>query len=173
MIQAPLQLQDYWVDHIEVRTNQAYDAKKSADLQLDSIEIQSDVRQLKAESPETCGTGWLVRLEIQQTIPEGRNVPYEFSLDITGVVAAHPSLQGDQLERAIEVNGPSMLFGAAREIIRAATGRGPFAPVIIPSTNFFQRLPTKKEKALQAPQTEPAEAPKKKAAKKVVRRKRD
>jgi len=53
----------------------------------------------------------------------------------------HPDLTNDRLDRAVQVNGPSMLFGVAREILRAATGRGPHAPLIIPSTHFLQRMP--------------------------------
>jgi len=142
MKQAPLQLQDYWVDFIQVRANTQYDPLVPPDLDLGSIEIKADVWQHLTELDETRGTSWFVRLQIHQAIPEGLNIPYEFALDITGSIAVHPSFTGEQLERSIEVNGPSMLFGAAREIIRAATGRGPHAPIIIPSANFFQRLPT-------------------------------
>jgi len=54
----------------------------------------------------------------------------------------------------MHANGPAMLFGAAREIIRAATGRGPWPAVIIPSTNFLADLPP-----LEAPAKAPGEAP--------------
>ena len=140
MIQAPLQLRDYWVDFIQVKANHVFKHQLAPDFDISTIELLSDVKPLEVENPKESGTAWMVNLRIQQKIPKGKNIPYEFALDITGVVAAHPSLDGEKLERAIEVNGPSMLFGAAREILRDATGRGPYAPVIIPSTNFFQRL---------------------------------
>jgi preprotein translocase subunit SecB len=112
-------------------------------MSLDAITIDSEVSRLKVENVESRGSIWLVKVEINQSIPEGKNIPYEFSLSMAGVVAVHPSFEGDQLNRAIQVNGPSMIFGAAREIIRGATSRGPFAPVIIPSTNFFHCLSPK------------------------------
>lgn len=34
-----------------------------------------------------------------------------------------------------------MLFGAAREIIRATTGRGPWHAMIIPATYFLKDVP--------------------------------
>lgn len=144
MKQAPLQLLDYWVDFIEVRANYKFDPKKPADLEIESIDLRSDVRQREVVDPETNGTEWFVHLRIEQPLGEDKNIPYTYTLEITGLVAAHPELKDEKLRRAVEVNGPSMLFGSAREILRAATGRGPFAPIIIPSTNFFSRLPDKK-----------------------------
>ena len=143
MKQAPLQLLDYWVDFIQVRTNQTFDPDKPADLDIATIDLQSEVQQIKHDKPEENGTVWLVRLRIDQPLGKDQNIPYSYTLEIEGLVAAHPKMQGTDLERQIQVNGPSMLFGSAREIIRAATGRGRFAPIIIPSTNFFSRLPEK------------------------------
>lgn len=140
MILSPLQLTDYWLDSISLRTNREYEPDKPADLKVDHIHVDVDVQRMNSDEPGKNGTFWLVSLKIRQDVPEGKNIPYEFSLELAGVIAAHPSLNGDRLEKQIEVNGPSMLFGIAREVVRAATGRGPFAPVILPSANFFQRL---------------------------------
>ena len=143
MKQAPLQLLDYWVDYIQVRTNQNFDPAKPEELEIASIELQSKVVQIKHDKSEETGTDWLVSLRIEQPLSENQNIPYSYTLQIEGLVTVHPKFQGSELERQIQVNGPSMLFGSAREIIRAETGRGRFAPIIIPSTNFFQRLPPK------------------------------
>lgn len=141
MIQAPLQLRDYWVDFIQTQTNKDYDPKSPADLDLESITAEANVKQWPIDQSEESGTVWAVDLVIEQKIPHGKNIPYAFKLDLSGFVAVHPSLSGEKLENVIQVNGPALLFGVAREIIRAATGRGPFAPVLIPSTNFLARLP--------------------------------
>ena len=169
MILAPLQLRDYWLDSISVRTNHEYNADISADLEIDFIEVTSDVKQLSSDSPDEVGTIWMVSLSISQSTPKGKNIPYAFSLEMFGVVAAHPSLTGEKLERAVQVNGPSMLFGTAREIIRAATGRGAYAPIIIPSTNFFQRLPQPEPSKKSISSTDAA-ATKKTTAKKRQRK---
>lgn len=67
---------------------------------------------------------------------------------MVGYVLAQPGFPKEKMQRAVEINGPSMLFGAAREILRAATGRGPYGPVLIPSTSFFK--PEKKAPAKKA-----------------------
>lgn len=179
MILAPLQLRDYWLDTIYVRTNREYSADCPSDLEIDFIEVTSDVKPLKSENTDEIGTVWMVFLSIRQSIPEGKNIPYEFSLEMCGIVAAHPSLTGEKLERAVQVNGPSMLFGSAREILRAATGRGPHAPVIIPSTNFFQRLPladsspSDKRKETKSPTATKKTTAKPKAAHKKAQKSKD
>jgi preprotein translocase subunit SecB len=166
MILAPLQLVDYWMDSIHLRANPAYNRDQPNDLNPDLIHLKADVKELPSDNRETHGTRWLVTLSIDQKIPEGKNVPYEFSIQLTGVVCVHPSLKGETLTHNIQVNGPSMLFGSAREIIRAATSRGPFAPLIIPSTSFLQRIPQPKPSAEKetAVEKKPARPRKKKNA---------
>ncbi len=133
------------MNFIQVRANPEFEPGKAKEYDLETIQVESRVDLLKSENATEEGTVWGIFLTIEQTIPPKKNIPYEFTLEISGLVAAHPTLSGDQLERVIQVNGPSMLFGAAREILRAATGRGPYEPVIIPSTNFFQRLPKQQD----------------------------
>jgi preprotein translocase subunit SecB len=145
MKQSPLQLLDYWVDYIEVRANPNFDSSKEIEILVQSIDLVAEVSEIKIDDAHFAGTAWQVSLRIEQPLPEGKNLPYSYKLDIAGLVAAHPGLKDEQLKRAVEVNGPSMLFGSAREIIRAATSRGRHAPVIIPSTNFFSPAPAAAE----------------------------
>lgn len=136
---APLQLLDYWADFIQVEANPDFDAEKKVDLPHASLEVLHSVQPLPTkDDPDEAGTAWNTRLEIIQTIPDGKNLPYTFTLRMQGIVAAHPAYKGDELERVVSANAPAMLFGAAREVIRAATGRGPYAPILIPSTNFLK-----------------------------------
>ena len=65
-------------------------------------------------------------------------IPYTFSVILQGIVLALPGdPEGERLERAVKANAPAMLFGAAREMIRALTNRGPHRAIIIPSINFL------------------------------------
>lgn len=136
---APLQLNDYFLTDLSLQANPNFDSSKPADDCVETLVVAPQYSQTKDNAEK--GTEWLVSLDISQTIPEGGNLPYAFSLRIQGTILASPHLTGVRLQRAMHANGPAMLFGAAREIIRAATGRGPWNAVIIPSTNFFTGLP--------------------------------
>jgi preprotein translocase subunit SecB len=153
---APLQLTDYFLTDLSLKANPDFDSSKPVGDCVETLQVTPEYARTNDSREQ--GTEWLVSLEISQTIPEGVNLPYAFSLRIQGTVAASPHLTGNRLQRVMHANGPAMLFGAAREIIRAATGRGPWPSVIIPSTNFLVGLPP-----LEATVT-PQAAPAKKAA---------
>jgi preprotein translocase subunit SecB len=145
---APLQLTDYFLTHLSLDSNPDFNSAKPADDPVESLTVIPECSL--SDYKEEQGSEWLVALEITQTIPEGVNLPYSFALHMHGFVLASPHLEGAMLKRTVHANGPSMLFGAAREIIRAATGRGPWPAVIIPSTNFLTGLPP-----IEAPPTPP------------------
>jgi preprotein translocase subunit SecB len=136
---APLQLADYFLTELSLKANPDFDTSKPSDDCVEALVVTPHYAQTKDNGEH--GTEWLVSLEISQTIPDSANLPYAFTLRIQGTVAASQHLSGARLQRAMHANGPAMLFGAAREIIRAATGRGPWSAVIIPSTNFLVGLP--------------------------------
>ena len=133
---APLQLVDYFIIKLNLEANPHYDEDSEKGANLDTISVTQEVNQVETQESE--GTTWRVAMNIKQEIPKGRNIPYQFELEIHGEIFAFPVLEGKRLETVIKANAPAMLFGAAREIIRAATGRGPFPAVVIPSTNFIE-----------------------------------
>ena len=160
---APLQLLDYWTDFIQVEANPHFNPQKKVALPHASLEVLHGVQPLPIkDDPDEAGTAWNTQLEIIQTIPDGENLPYTFTLKMQGIVAAHPAYKGDELKRIVSANAPAMLFGAAREVIRAATGRGPYAPVLIPSTNFIGQAPPKKRAKKAAKKTSKKASAKKK-----------
>lgn len=161
---APLQLLDYWANSIRMAACPGFNPDASTHLDFESITVHHSVKQLESPDPEKNGTRWIVGLSIEQGPCDSANIPYTFAVSLQGVVLALPGgPTGEKLERTIGANGPAMLFGAAREMIRAATGRGPHSAVIIPSTNFLPSAPLP-----AAIQDEPArkKTPAKKATKK-------
>lgn len=160
MTPAPLQLLDYWATTLRMEACSGYDPDKETELDLDSIVVENEVKRLDSPDPEKTGTQWLVGLSIEQGPCDAANIPYTFSVTLQGTVLALPGgPDGERLERAVKANAPAMLFGAAREMIRALTSRGPHRAIIIPSTNF---LP------LSASESPPQETPK--PQKKTVRK---
>jgi hypothetical protein len=63
-----------------------------------------------------------------------KNTP--LCLVLVGILEVSPNCP--KCKQLAEVNGASMLFGAAREIIRF-TSRGPYLEIIIPSVSFYQK----------------------------------
>lgn len=139
---APLQLLDYWSTSLHMEACPGYEPEKDTEMDLDSITVDHEVKLLESPESEKIGTQWLVGLSVKQGPCEPANIPYTFSVTLQGIVLALPGgPQGELLERTVKANAPAMLFGAAREMIRALTSRGPHRAVIIPSTNFLPTHP--------------------------------
>jgi len=132
---SPLQLTDYFVHSIHVEALADYDPGKDQDLDIDSLQVTENCFRANGNHPNR----FAIDLVIKQDALAGKNLPYSYELHMIGFIEVSPNFPEDKLQRAVETNGPSMLFGAAREILRAATGRGPYGPVLIPSTTFFKQ----------------------------------
>lgn len=138
MTPAPLQLLDYWATTLRMEACPGYAPDKETEIDLDSIKVENDVKLLDSPDPEKTGSQWLVGLSVEQGSCHEANIPYTFAVTLQGIVLALPGgPEGERLERAVKANAPAMLFGAAREMIRALTSRGPHRAIIIPSTNFL------------------------------------
>lgn len=137
MKQAPLQLLDYYMTSLSVRANPAFHPEKMVDLDYESIQVTHTVTLHSDQDSEKVGSIWCIGLTIQQALPKEKNIPYGYDLNLMGYIAVHPDIQGESLTRVIHTNGPSMLFGVAREMIKSVTSKGPFAATVIPSTTFY------------------------------------
>lgn len=139
---APIQLIDYFVHSLEVKASADFNKSEHPDLDSDTLELSARIEKF-SQSDEN---HYYIDLSIEQKLIENKNIPYSYRLQMVGFVDVHPEYPKDKILRAVEINGSSMLFGAAREIIRAATSRGPHGPVLIPSTSFYnppKELPKK------------------------------
>ena len=161
---APLQLIDYFITALHLEANPAFDRNNENQIAITLDTLHVDHQVVQDGVTDENGSEWLVKMRIKQDLSEGEtNIPYRFDLELQGRVLAFPVFKEDRLKEVVSANAPAMLFGAAREIIRAATGRGPFPPVIIPSTNFLDSKPKAKKAAKKVS--------KKKSTKKEVARK--
>jgi preprotein translocase subunit SecB len=131
---SPLLLKQYYVITLNVAANPNFKKDQPIDLSWEDFSVESEY----APSPHTAQ--WQVRLYVQHRAHPQRNYSYSFSLEMLGLMDVNPSFPEDKHKLLVEVNGASMLYGAAREIIRSATGHGPFLPILLPSVSF---LPSK------------------------------
>ena len=135
---SPIQLLDYHVTSISVEACASFKRDKPMDLDPADLSVSAQTKLLDdGDEPR-----WAVSLALRHEPTEGKNVPYRLSIDMVGLVTAVAKKADDAINHAVEVNGPSMLFGAAREILRDATARGPHGPIIIPSASFFTAPPS-------------------------------
>jgi preprotein translocase subunit SecB len=130
---SPIQLLDYHVTSLSVEACPTFNRDKPMELDPADLDVSTQTKLMD----DGAVPRWTVSLVIRFEPSEGKNVPYRLSIDMVGLVTAAVTKVDDTISHAVEVNGPSMLFGAAREILRDSTARGPHGPIIIPSASFF------------------------------------
>src|SRR5439155_22261424 len=86
------------------------------------------------------------------------NVPYFFSLELVGFFEVAEAVPDDRIDRLVKTNGPSMLYGIAREVVRDITSRGPYLGVLLPSVSFYEP-PTAPGETSNAESARVAESP--------------
>ena len=94
-------------------------------------------------------------MTISQKLKEGQNFPYKFDLSLIGFFACNDgfSSPADE-EHFVRVNGSSMLYGAARELVRSLTARGPWGELFLPSISFYDKATKPIEEATPAPKAD-------------------
>lgn len=146
MKNSPLQLIRYVVPEASCTATPTFDPKKPIEgRMIDQFSVSVTVT--KQNAPEKFpGRSWSVEMSVSQTLKEGQNFPYQFKVSLVGFFACPPNPPPDfDEERFVRVNGSSMLYGAAREIIRSLTARGPWKELFIPGISFYENNARQKD----------------------------
>ena len=130
---APLQLERYFITELNCQASAQYKADKETKFREKDLEVSASVSAIKDRPGH-----WQVSLNVKLQPAAEVNSPYSFCLNLVGIVAwVGPKLPEDKVEVMIRTNGPSMLYGVAREVGRDLTARGPFPALMLPSVSFL------------------------------------
>jgi hypothetical protein len=84
---------------------------------------------------------WQVELHVnQQSADAKRPFCYEVEIHVVGIVELNEAVEKDKREIVAAVNGLSLIYGAAREMVMNITARAPHGPYCLPSLNFAEVL---------------------------------
>jgi preprotein translocase subunit SecB len=133
---APISLTNYFVSDLEFSVNQAFDPEKVSTIEIDDLELQNE-KKPKTEDRRS----WDVTLHIKLGERPERNLPCSIAVKIVGSVAVDQSVKEENIERWVEINGTSLVFSVAREIVRAVSSRGPNKSILLPTVTFWRPKP--------------------------------
>ena len=144
---APLEVLNYFVKSFSMDTNMKCDKDKPKDLSLRNIVITN--RMFPAKNQKNC---YMVFLNLEMKVPEGKNAPYAIKMEMFGRFQVSERVPDELREKMVKTNGSSILYGAAREIIKEMTGRGIFRKIQFPTVSFAdipkeKHLPHNKKEA--------------------------
>lgn len=149
---ARINLIEYFATDLMLGTNNAFATDRP--VQFEDKDLVVSVTAKKNETAPRDGRRWQVTLEIRHQPAPGVNFPYSYRVVLVGQFGVQDGVQSDDEERFVRIQGASVLYGMAREIVRALTGRGPYRPVILPTVNFYEQKPS-----AEAPKVAPDAAP--------------
>lgn len=152
MKNSPLQLKRYFVTELSLTANKEFDPKKEVKLGVESL-VVAPALLADASDPRQ----WQVTLRIQQHPGPEANAPYFSTLEIVGFFCLQDDYPQEKIEWMVQTNATSVLYSAAREILRGAMAQGPYPPVILPTLSFYS---PRTEKQTAAPVEPAAESPK-------------
>jgi len=133
---SPLQLLRYFVPEIACTANKEFNVEKDVEVSMDQFQVLVELSRSEEEEEQN---SWLLDMAVIQQIGPKQNFPYEFKLNIVGIFSCKKELpNGIDEERFVKVNGASILYGVAREIVRSTTANGPWSELIVPTVSFFE-----------------------------------
>lgn len=140
MTLSPLQLEGYFLTDLSFQADPTHDPAKPIQFHENDLVVEAGIVNVPNEERR-----WQVTLTIRLQPRRESNSPYTLTLTLVGFVWAAPQLPPDCLDSLVRTNGPSMLYGAAREMVRDLTARGPFPPLSLPSVSFLSKPPASKQ----------------------------
>lgn len=138
MKNSPLQLEAYYLTGVHL------DCDDNAQIKESQVtwQIESSVTLAgHKEDPRR----WKVDLTVKFKPSQGESKPYSGDISFTGYFAVDAAYPDANVKFLVETNGPSVLFGAARETIANLTARGPWPMVMLPTQSFYNKPAAKPE----------------------------
>lgn len=130
----PLLLETHFFTKVIVEADPSYNPEKG-DSHF-NITTNINVGQHK-EDPRR----WQVILGLQ-TNPKAKT-PYKIKIECVGLFTVSHDVKEEMMGPLVRANGTSILYSSAREFLLLVTGRGPWAPFYLPTTNFLAPPPPK------------------------------
>ena len=137
---APLQLIRYLISESSCVANRDYDPQKDSEFREDLFNVNVDLSAGKVAEKETAAERyWSIEMKLEQKIVPQQNFPYAFTATLVGFFTCAEDLPPNiSEERMVRVNGSSILYGIAREVVRHLTSPGPWGELMLPTLSFYE-----------------------------------
>ncbi len=130
-----MQLKDYTIDNINFSLNEnVYMCPLEFDDNADEYVFDHEIFQ-RAKSND-----FLIKLQIECNQGEATAASHRYSFGITlkGIFGFDEGVSEDIIERAITLNGISILYGIARGVISQVSGQTMVGMIVLPTVNFIE-----------------------------------
>jgi preprotein translocase subunit SecB len=131
-----LQLKCYFVTDLNISANQTFDPDSATNLLLEDLVAEPECTPNEEDERE-----WQISLRVSHTQTPESNAPYFFSIELIGFFKIEDTVPDERVKQFATVNGASVLFSTAREVLRSGMANGPYEPIILPTVCFLDAAP--------------------------------
>jgi preprotein translocase subunit SecB len=146
MVLSHLILKNYFITNLSIKANPP--PQNSPEEAIKAIAEGGTGMTSKVEVAKNSENNrdWRVSLQLSCRPVEGKFCLYYIELELLGFFEVHPKYEEKKVEELVLRNAPSLLLGAARELVLLITSRGPIAPFTLPSASFTDLRPVEVKK---------------------------
>jgi preprotein translocase subunit SecB len=131
---SPLQLNRYFIKELSYAVKGSFEGRYDPTAFFPYPQLLSRVKSTRNESD---ARAWKFELTVESNDAKSEEFPYSLRIVMVGdftVAESYPAERADLLAR---VNGPSLLYSAAREALVLITSRSGFPAIVLPSVLFL------------------------------------
>ncbi len=126
-----LQLKQYIVTELSLAANRSFNPEKDVHFSVPDV-----VGEPECSPDEKNGREWQNVLKLKHSQSAESNSPYFFMIEIVGLFSVDKSVLDEKVPEFVKVNGASVLYSSAREILRSTMTMGPYLPILLPTISF-------------------------------------
>jgi preprotein translocase subunit SecB len=131
---SPLQLNRYFVKELRYAVKDDFDGQYDQTAEFPFPQLSAKVRSTRNESDPRA---WRFELTVESEDARSKEFPYSLRIVLVGEFAVAESYPAERADLLANVNGPSLLYSAAREALVTVTGRSGFPAIVLPSVLFL------------------------------------
>ncbi len=94
---------------------------------------------------------WRFELEVESKDEDSTEFPYSLRITLVGFFRVREQYPADRADLLARVNGPSVLYSAAREALATATSRSGYPAIVLPSVMFTYMEETQSQSSALPP----------------------
>ena len=133
-MQSRLNINEYFVEELQVKTNPNYKKLKKED----KGEISTSIG-IKRKGKEPLFMIQM-KIELNKSQKAFSSAPYYIFLEISGFFSFVPEVDEETIKKMIGLNGPAILYGVARGVVAQATANCRHGKFILPTVNFVEAM---------------------------------
>lgn len=131
---SPLQLESYYIKECSFAIKDNFVDRQQDFTPVDMPRLIANVTQTPADQDPR---HWRIELFVQSHDDASTEFPYSVEIVLVGFFKVHESYPDERVKALARINGPSLLYSAARETLLTVTSRTGYPALILPTLVFI------------------------------------